>query len=68
MAISYPIIRVFLTKGYKFRAIIQESEKEKPYEVTVNGESWRNGKGRQHKDQVMKKCKNILEKIQDSLK
>jgi len=44
----YPKVEVFVTKGNKFRARIRESITEPTYEVTIGGEEWQKGKGRNH--------------------
>lgn len=67
MAESYPIIRVFITKGYKFRAVIKESEKEPAYEVTIGGRNWKMGKGTQHTVKIMNKCNSIIKTLKENL-
>lgn len=59
----YPIITVKVTRNFKFRATIQETKGEK-YEVTVNGISWKMGKGRKYEDVIILKIKNILLTLQ----
>lgn len=59
VAINKTHIQVFVTKTNKFRAIIKEGN-DPTYEVTVNGESWKNGKGREYEKEIRKKMKGIL--------
>ena len=61
-------IKVFVTKTRKFRAKIQEGKKAIPYEVTIGGESWQKGKGRQFEKEIERKCKILLMILQDELK
>jgi len=48
-------IKVFITRGFKFRANIKEPGKP-AYEVTVGGKEWLKGKGRQYQDQIFVKA------------
>ena len=52
-------IKVFVTSTLKFRARIR-GPGETPYEVTVGGDSWKSGKGREHTAQIMDKIKHII--------
>ncbi len=56
----YPKIEVFVTKGGKFRASIRESITEPTYEVTVGGEEWQKGKGRNHEQDIVAKMDSII--------
>jgi len=58
-------IDVFVTKGGKFRAKIKESKKTPAYEVSINGESWQNGKGREHEERIKDKCERIIKKLKE---
>jgi len=55
-------VKVFVTKNMKFRAVINEPN-QPAYEVSINGESWKNGKGRQHEPVIRNKIKLILETL-----
>jgi hypothetical protein len=46
-------VYVFLTRNKKLRARIKEPG-QKPYEVSLNGEQWKKGKGRKHKEEIKK--------------
>ncbi len=56
----YPKVEVFVTKGGKFRASIRESVTEATYEVTVGGEEWEKGKGRNHEAKIISEMNSIL--------
>jgi len=51
-------IKVFLTKGLKFRAHVKEPGKP-AYEVTIGGKEWQNGKGRKHEKLILTKAVRI---------
>lgn len=51
-------IKVFLTKEFKFRARVEEPNCP-PYEVTIGGESWKNGKGLKYKNKIVEKIQQI---------
>ena len=55
----YPKVEVFVTKAMNFRASIRESIVDPTYEVTIGGEEWGKGKGRNHATVIMKKMRNI---------
>jgi hypothetical protein len=52
-------IKVFVTSSLKFRAVIKEPD-EPTYEVSVNGESWNQGKGREYEAIIKNKMKHII--------
>lgn len=56
----YPKVEVFVTKGNKFRARIRESITEPTYEVTIGGEEWGKGKGRNHEQKIVSEMNKIL--------
>ena len=56
----YPKVDVFVTKGMQFRASVRESIVEPTYEVTIGGESWEQGKGRNHEDKIKEKADLII--------
>jgi len=56
----FPKVEVFVTKTMKFRARIRESVEQPSYEVSVGGEEWGKGKGRNHEEKVVKKMSDIL--------
>jgi len=55
-------IRVFITEGCRFRAHIDEPGKPS-YEVTINGKSWKEGKGKEHKEQIKEKMLSIVNSL-----
>ena len=57
---TYPFIRVYITKNRTFRAFIRPSATEPPYSVTVGGEQWRQGKGREHSDIIRDKVAKLV--------
>ena len=60
-------IKVFITKSCKFRVIVKEGDKPS-YEVTVGGNSWVNGKGREYEERIRVKCNSIVSSLTDELK
>lgn len=52
-------IKVFVTKNHKFRARIREPN-NKLYEITIGGNNWNNGRGKEHKAKIMIKIANIM--------
>ena len=56
-------IKVFITKSGKFRAQIKEGKRSEYYEVTIGGEMWKNGKGREFEDVIIGKCQFLVKKI-----
>ena len=60
-------ISVFVTKNMKFRAKIKESNTSIPYEVTIGGKSWNDGKGREFEDVIIKKCNTIIRVLNKNL-
>lgn len=65
---QYPSIKVFLTKKYKFRARITESDYLPTYEVTVGGKEWRRGKADKYESIILKKCEKICEYLDNQIK
>lgn len=59
----YPKVEVFVTKGRQFRASIRESLIEPTYEVTIGGEEWGKGKGRNHEKEIISKMDTILAQL-----
>jgi len=55
----YPKVEVFVTKTHKFRARIRESIEEPSYEVSIGGEEWSKGKGKNHKAKILEKMDEI---------
>ena len=55
-------ITVFITKSFKFRAKIEDGTNP-PYEVTIGGESWKEGKGLEYKNIILQKMNSILTKL-----
>ncbi len=53
-------IKVFVTKTYEFRAKIKATKDSVPYEVTVGGDSWNNGKGREYEQEIKRKCELLI--------
>jgi len=60
-------IKVFITKSGKFRAEIKEGKRSEYYQVTIGGEMWKNGKGREFEDVIMEKCRFLVKKINENL-
>lgn len=56
----YPKVEVFVTKTMKFRARIRESVETPSFEVSVCGEEWAKGKGKNHEQEVIQKMNDIL--------
>jgi hypothetical protein len=56
----YPLVRVFVTKGKRFRARIKESADEPAYEVSIGGQEWGKGKGSEHKAKIEAQASRIL--------
>jgi hypothetical protein len=59
-------IKVVLTRECKFRAEIKEPGQPK-YAVTVGGKEWQKGTGREHAEEIRKKCILIRLGITDTL-
>lgn len=59
-------IKLFVTKNKKFRANITEYGCE-PYEVTIGGQGWLNGKGRLHEKRILTKCESLVNCLQFEL-
>ena len=55
-------IKVSITKTLKFRVKVSELGKLS-YEVTVGGESWKEGKGREYEKQIIERMTHIMEKL-----
>lgn len=64
-------IKLFVTKNYKFRAVIDEyntlSERNVTYEVTIGGEQWRKGKGRKHEKRILEMMNTIRCSLADQV-
>jgi hypothetical protein len=56
-------IKVFVTKTHKFRAKIEEPG-EPPYEVTINGDMWKQGKGRTHRRRILDRIGFLMEMLE----
>jgi len=56
----YPKVEVFVTKTQKFRARIRESVELPSYEVSIGGEEWGKGKGRNHEKEIIQQMNSIL--------
>jgi len=61
-------IKVFVTKTREFRAKIKENKGAIPYEITIGGESWENGKGRQYEKEIKRKCELLIVTLNSKLK
>ena len=59
-------IKVFITKSLKFRAFIEEPGNP-AYEVTVNGKSWDEGKGRKYKAEILNRMTKISYRLLSEL-
>ena len=55
-------VTVFVTKTSKFRARIDDGINP-PYEVTIGGKNWKDGKGLEHKHVILQKMNAILIKL-----
>ena len=55
-------IKVFVTKTLKFRAMIKDNNKPE-YEVTVGGEEWKRGLGREHEEHIRKKINFVMDAL-----
>lgn len=60
-------IKIFITKNRKFRAKIS-IEGKPPYEVTVNGNSWKQGVGQPFQEEILDRCRSIVKNLSDDLK
>jgi len=56
----YPKVEVFVTKGFIFRARIRESVEQPSFEVSVGGEEWGKGKGKNHEQEIKDKAGMII--------
>jgi len=63
-----PQIKVFVTKSKEFRANIKENNEAPPYEVTIGGKNWENGKGRQYENEIKQKCELLITTLNNKLK
>jgi len=63
----YPKVEVFVTKGNKFRARIRESIDQPSYEVTIGGEEWNKGKGKNHEQKIVSEMNKILANLDKEL-
>lgn len=59
-------IDVFITKTFKFKARIKEKGK-RAYKVTLNGEQWIDGRGREHATAILRKAERLNKKLEDQL-
>ena len=62
-----PQIKVFVTKTKEFRAKIKETKEAIPYEVTIGGKSWENGKGRNYEKEIKRKCELLMATLNSKL-
>jgi len=62
-----PQIKVFVTKTKEFRAKIKETKEAIPYEVTIGGESWENGKVRKFEKDIKRKCELLIATLNSKL-
>ncbi|HUX54238.1 MAG TPA: hypothetical protein VMV56_07485 [Williamwhitmania sp.] len=53
-------IEVFITKTKQFRARIKESKNAIPYEVTIGGDEWNKGKGKEYESAIKIKCHALM--------
>jgi len=58
-------VEVFVTKTRKFRVNITESDDDggAKYAVTIGGEMWNQGKGVNHKEDILQKMASIIETL-----
>lgn len=61
-------IKVFVTRSHNFRARIKEPDNPAAYEVTIGGKQWELGKGMEHRDTILRKCKLMLSVLNTKLK
>jgi len=59
----YPKVEVFVTKTMKFRARIRESVETPSYEVSLGGEEWEKGKGKNHEQEIKEKVTAIMQTL-----
>ena len=52
-------IKVYVTKTMRFRARVEEPDKP-PYEVTIGGNQWKQGKGSEYKNRILGLMKKKL--------
>jgi len=57
-------ITEFITKTRKSRATVVPDNDDPNYEVTVGGESWMKGKGREYEQRIKRKCEALISKLQ----
>lgn len=53
-------IDVRVTKSHRFRATILEQDSMIPYEVTVGGKAWKEGKGKKYAGVIFRKIQKML--------
>jgi len=53
-------IDVRVTKSRRFRATILEENAVVPYEVTVGGKAWKEGKGKKYAGVIFRKIQKML--------
>ena len=61
-----PKIKIFVTKSYKLRARVDDG-KNPTYEVTIGSEGWRQGKASAHRQVILDKARNLVNKVSDDL-
>ena len=65
---SKVIVKVFITKGGKFRAKISEPDQFAAYEVTVGGQNWKDGMGQPYKRIIRHKIGMLMERLKEEMK
>lgn len=56
-------IEVRVTRSHRFRATILEPDSLIPYEVTVGGKAWDDGKGRKYAPIIFRKIQKMMTKL-----
>lgn len=59
-------VLVFATKNGRIRAKIKEHGKP-AYEVSINGESWKAGKGRKYESIILQKAEKLIKRLEGEL-
>jgi len=65
MEANKPKITVFITANRKFRAKIKVDRKP-TYEVTIGGNEWKKGKGREFEHLIKSKCKLLIAQMEQN--
>ena len=60
-------VKVFVTKTQKFRAKISEPG-QLPFEVTIGGQSWNQGKGREYFHKIQASVSVLMTALQQETK